>query len=399
MKKARLVFIVAVCVVIIVAVLRLEGRRNQKSASDVGVGTNVVRTATPVWRSGEGSPETEVALEKSSAALSPMRETDSVLVRLEPGHPKPAHIVKAQKDGAQAKITFLVVDDKGRPVPDATVAGGFYNHERDGHGFSSQTQNDGTVELTDLCVWEINYGVEKSGYYETRGRYDFYKAGFDCVKDGRWIPWNPTVEVVLKRKVNPVTMYVRQGAINRLALPKLDDWTGFDLERSDWVQPHGKGKHEDFQVFFRRGETNHMGVFRQFSLTFRFCKPFDGFYLARKDGTGSQFKCIYEADTNRIYETEIEFSYERLIDPVSGRSAYKNKMLEPDEYLVLRIRSETDEEGRLIKANYAKICAPLFAAFYGFQITTYFNPNENDPNLEADTSRNLLNPKDLGFAP
>ena len=151
-------------------------------------------------------------------------------------------------------------------------------------------------------------------------------------------------------------------------------------------------------MFFRRGKQLACG-FSSIFLDIRLCKPFDGFYLARKDGTGSQFKCIYEADTNRIYETEIEFSYERLIDPVSGRSAYKNKMLEPDEYLVLRIRSETDEEGRLIKANYAKICAPLFAAFYGFQITTYFNPNENDPNLETDTSRNLLNPKDLGFAP
>jgi hypothetical protein len=292
-----------------------------------------------------------------------------------------------------------VVADGGRRFPDAPAAGGFYNHGRGDHSFSRQTRSDGTVELEDLCVWEINYHVEKPGYYETRDRYDFYKIGFDCVKNGRWIPWNPTVEVVLKRKINPIAMYVRRGKLNRVALPKLDDWTGFDLECSDWLQPYGNGKREDFQVFFRRGETNHMGVFNQFSLSFRFCKPFDGAYLSHKDNTGSQLQCVYEADTNRLYDTKMEFSYERLTDLANGRVVVNNKLLGEEEYLVLRVRSESDADGRLIKANYAKICPPLFAAFYGFQMTTYFNPNENDPNLEADTSRNLLNPSDLGFAP
>jgi len=389
MKKAGLVFIVAVCVVVIVAILRLEGRRNQRNASDVGVGTNVVRTATPVRRSGEGSPETEVVLEKSSAALSP------VLVRLEPGHPKPAHIVKAQKDGAQAKITFLVVDDKGRPVPDATVAGGFYNHERDGHGFSSQTQNDGTVELTDICVWEINYGVEKSGYYETRGRYDFYKAGFDCVKDGRWIPWNPTVEVVLKRKVNPVAMYVRpnRGGLNPLVPPVKDESIGFDLQKGDWVAPHGKGDNTDvfFKYEYEAGVPlvlNYRGI-----VSLVFTNKYDGAYVLKKDKS-SAFQSVYQADTNAVYISDFEFAYDRLAGDIK-----KDTRFSEADYLVIRTRSKTDEKGNLVSAHYSKMYGPIAAGKGGIYFGYYFNPNENDPNLEADTSRNLLNPGKLDFVP
>jgi len=391
MKKARLVFIVAVCVVIIVAILRLEGRRNQRNASDVGVGTNVVRTATPVRRSGEGSPETEVALEKSSAALSPMRETDSVLVRLEPGHPKPAHIVKAQKDGAQAKITFLVVDDKGRPVPDATVAGGFYNHERDGHGFSSQTQNDGTVELTDLCVWEINYGVEKSGYYETRGRYDFYKAGFDCVKDGRWIPWNPTVEVVLKRKVNPVAMYAFDYTANYTVIPKIGEPLGFDLMAGDWVAPNGTGKTPDFKVtYFRDGEGRD---FTHQELVLTADGPFAGFMKVKSD-TYSAFKSPHHADTNDVYTQELRFTFDRPSD--TGR--YVDGRMTAEECIVFRSRTRIDKDGRLVGAHYGKIYGPLkFATSHrgpgSMKPLFYLNPTENDTNLEYDPRRNLLYPK------
>jgi len=78
--------------------------------------------------------------------------------------------------------------------------------------------------------------------------------------------------------------------------------------------------------------------------------------------------------------------------------------LQADECLILRTRTRLDKEGRLVGAYYGKIYGPLrfgfsFDAPGEMKILHYLNPNENDPNLEADTSRNLLNPKDLGFAP
>jgi hypothetical protein len=54
--------------------------------------------------------------------------------------------------------------------------------------------------------------VIKPGFYKSNVTYWFFKNYFDCVKDGRWIPWNPTVEVVLKEIRNPIKMR-RNGVV------------------------------------------------------------------------------------------------------------------------------------------------------------------------------------------
>jgi hypothetical protein len=328
-------------------------------------------------------------------------EIDHGLQKIGPlkGGEYPQTLTDAKDRGALGAVTLMVVDDRGEAVPNAVVNGGFWNHGKDGHGFEKLTDADGLVAVRDTCVGDLVFSIEKPGYYRTQLQYWFFKDGFDCVKDGRWIPWNPIIEVVLKRRVNPVAMCVRRGELDTLALPKLDEWTGFDLEHADWVSPHGKGKREDFQVLFQRGLTDDRGAFYQFTLTFCFKKPFDGVYLVKKDSVGSEMKTAYEADTNRMYETEITFSHDRVDDPVKMSVIVNDKLLAEDEYLVLRVRSETDREGRLSKTNYAKIYAPIYAAWYGFRMTTYFNPDPNNPSLEADTTKNLLNPHDLGFAP
>lgn len=245
---------------------------------------------------------------------------------------------------------------------------------------------------------ELGYFCTKEGFYDTWEVKQLHNFPEVFVSANRWQPYGMTNTVVLKRKLNPVAMYVHRET-KILGLPMLNEWTGFDLERADWVSPHGKGTHEDFQVFFCRGETTQKGAFHQFTLTFRFQDPFDGVYLAQKDNGGSELKSAYQADTNHVYETVLNFSHERTHDPANNRVIVKDKLLLENEYLVLRVRSKTDEKGRLIKANYAKIYPQIYVAHYGFLITTYFNPKINNPSLEADTTRNLLNPRDLGFAP
>lgn len=304
----------------------------------------------------------------------------------------------ALSHGAEACEALKVVDETGAAVTNATVMGNFHMHDGKGNPFTGHTDTGGVYVASGKCVGDWHYVIKKEGHYETSVDVRYFGPTNTSVRNGRWQPYGLTNTVVLKRKVNPVAMCVHRGELDKLALPELNAWTGFDLECADWVSPHGKGKHEDFQVFFRRGETDTRGRFQQFALTFRFSKPFDGCYLARKDKAGSQLRCDYQADTNRVYDTEVQFSYERTTDQ-NGRVAVKDSMPTWDTYLVLRVRSETDKEGRLIKANYAKIYAPIFAAYYGFQITTYFNPEPQNPSLEADTTKNLLNPGDLGFAP
>lgn len=108
-------------------------------------------------------------------------------------------VKQAQANGALGAVTFLVVDDHGVPVPEAAVRGGFYNHGKNGYGFETQTDGNGFVVLQNKCAGDVNFIINKEGYYETCLRYWFFKANYDCVKDGRWIPWNPTIEVTLKQ--------------------------------------------------------------------------------------------------------------------------------------------------------------------------------------------------------
>jgi protocatechuate 3,4-dioxygenase beta subunit len=150
MRNTRLVLViaVAVCAVIIaVLLLRRDDRGIRHPTSGAGGTSNVVQAASTALNHTADVSESEVP------PCLPRQESDSGLVRLEPGRPKPAHITRAQGEGARARITFLVVDDRGRPVPDATVAGGFYNHGRGDHSFSRQTRSDGTVGAggTGLC--------------------------------------------------------------------------------------------------------------------------------------------------------------------------------------------------------------------------------------------------------
>jgi len=228
--------------------------------------------------------------------------------------------------------------------------------------------------------------------------YWFFKAGYDCAKDGRWIPWNPTIEVVLKRKINPVAMYVATYNSKDHSIAYVDREIGFDLFENDWVEPEGKGKHADFYVLFHwDGAMYH--DYNGSNLTLIFKDRHAGAYIAQTDDF-SAFKSPYAANKDELYLNKIEFFYKR------GRKASESVdgQLKANQCLILRIRTKEDEFGKLIEAHYAKIYAPMD---FGYALKTpgsmemryYLNPNKNDTNLEADTSKNLLNSRDVGFQP
>jgi hypothetical protein len=60
----------------------------------------------------------------------------------------------------------------------------------------------------------------------------------------------------------------------------------------------------------------------------------------------------------------------------------------------LRVRTKLDEAGKVVSANYAKFMLPRIGVD-GFSATFFFNPTENDTNLEYSGS-NLLWPRPLG---
>ncbi len=153
---------------------------------------------------------------------------------------------------------------------------------------------------------------------------------------------------------------------------------GFDLKAGDFVVPYGAGITTDFVLDFHEETTSfwrYRAVLRM-SLT----NSLDGAYILTKDSY-SAFPSVYAADTNAIYKKEFVFEYDHLD---SKKQGWKESCLTEDQYLVLRTRTKTDENGRLKEAYYSKIYGPLSFICKGIGIFSYLNPEVNNPNLESD---------------
>lgn len=108
--------------------------------------------------------------------------------------------------------------------------------------------------------------------------------------------------------------------------------------------------------------------------------PFGGIVFAKKD-VESEMKSTYMANTNDVYAQQASFIYERhLKQKVDTR-------MDKDTYCIFRTRTTLDEKGNLKTAHYGKIYGPWL--FFGdMAADVFFNPTENDPNLEdAETAR------------
>jgi hypothetical protein len=308
------------------------------------------------------------------------------------GHARTEEELKALRNGAEAKVVLRVVGDRGDIVANAMVTGSFHMNDGKGKPFSGNTDTNGIYVATGKSVGDWHYFVLKDGYYRTHESLWLSRRGTNTVADGRWQPYGTTNTVVLKRTVNPVAMCVKSKTDGILP-PVKNEYIGFDLEKGDWVRPHGKGTVADFNLKYEYEAGTIPLLYYRGAAFFAFTNKYDGVYVMKKE-TFSAFNSVYQADTNAVYQQEVSFVYDRLSGEIK-----ENSKLPDTDYLVLRIRSKVGEDGHLISAHYAKIYGPVAAGGGGVYFGFYFNPNANDPNLEADTTKNLLNPSDLGFAP
>ncbi len=108
-----------------------------------------------------------------------------------------------------------------------------------------------------------------------------------------------------------------------------------------------------------------------------------GAYIIKKPGS-ENFPVIYEADTNRTFLAKIPFEY----CYTNGSLMHASRIVNSDECMVLRTRATTNEAGRVVDCNYAKITGPMsILKVLSFE-SLIFNPRPNDPNLEFDVRYN-----------
>ena len=266
-------------------------------------------------------------------------------------------------------LTVRTVDESARPVQGARVA--IYSDVYGKNKVVQNTKADGLASGKLRAFGSLFFAAGKDGYYSCNGEYHFDSSTRSLLRGQRWTPWNPTVEALLKKKGQPIAMYVKRISI---VAPE-NGVAGFDLEIGDWVPPHGRGKVSD--VAYESVGRIENGTYR---LTWRFLNLADGIQaVARQSGGArSELRSPKEAPTAN-YAPTISLNEALCVVSADGQ------VTETPACFVFRVRSVVDENSNVVSSRYGKIYPGS-----DFRVTYYLNPTANSRNLECDLRRNLF---------
>ena len=366
----------------------------EKTSALASLQTNIVRQSTVSESQGadvQGIADGTLFVSRTNQAFRLFKSVvpeivyDRGLRKLEkPWYKTDAH-EHARRYGADGKVTLKIVDAAGNAVPGASVVSGF--HITDDRTLTVRATSDanGMAELASPCSGEMFFSVIKDGHYSTRLRYLFSQQGYDCVKDGRWQPWNPTIEVTLKEKRNPEPRPIKQVS---LYLPEKEERFGFDCEIGDLVEPYGSGKTSDFDLAcFSNASDEGYREYRFTNEVVMIGTSEDGGFIPLPSDSFSEFQTEYTARENG-YQDEVLFSYRS--GGGGARFVHESNPLKEGNYLVFRSRVSHGPTGDVVSANYGKILSSEFAYGYslkkkagGISFKYYYNPTPNDRNLEG----------------
>lgn len=279
----------------------------------------------------------------------------------------------------EGKITVRVLDEMGDLLAGMPTRVTFeIPHPRKrGIGFKKAkgfTDGRGRFSAQSNTLDSLSYSAEKIGYYKSWGEFNFAKS-----KSGKWQPWNPTVELVMRKIENPVPMYARKIGID---IPIVGKEVGFDLMAADWIEPYGKGRYPDF-VFKIESMVKGWLEFEG-TLTLTFSNKLDGIKLVKEDRYyGSEFKLPRFAPAEGYKMKWVKHNKSLPKQP------YEEDYAKDNNY-IFRARSEVGD-GNLIRAVFGKIQGDIRFDPRSARIhfTYYLNPDYTR-NLEYDPKRNLF---------
>ena len=305
------------------------------------------------------------------------------------------------------KVTIKVTDEAGVPIEGAKMSVILMSPKGQGEGWgtvSSQvtgvTDSDGLFSGEGKTQAYVSFSATKEGYYGSSGSFDKFTgvSGFPGFR--KYEPWNPTVELVLKKIINPISMYAVRMPGGQAdvypEIPVLGRFVGYDLIANDWVAPHGLGTHRDFlfKVDIARSNSNQD---YDVTLTLKFSNQGDGLIKYTPDISKgkSRLRLPHRAPVSG-YTDELVHHYERtpgvISYPGAGNPDY-------DINYFFRVRTEMDKEGNVIGGLYGKLHSDINLHNYTLRIKDknpflsfnyYLNPNNNDTNIEYDLEKNLF---------
>ncbi len=293
--------------------------------------------------------------------------------------------VNACHNGADARVEFHVVDDIGKPVPDAKVNVFFDMIVRSkGHRIIGDTDTNGVFVAEAKTGGVLEIDVSREGYYRSTDLISFIDMGREHeVEKGKWQPWGMVRQIKLLPVKNPVARIA--GIPDWKWTRELNKWMGFDLMKYDFVKPYGDGECSDLEIMFVWDGAWRQKDYNGMRLELRLPQKFAGGYYLDKT-PGSEYSGVYHAKTNGNYRGEFSFSDQVATRDKRGRvTSWDRHFFDLSKVLVIRSRCKVDETGMLKSANYFQLSDLQYACGEhgaAVRFLSIYNPIPNDTNLE-----------------
>ena len=293
----------------------------------------------------------------------------------------------AMEQGIPRTLNVRVIGEDGEPIQGAEAKIGF----RFVGSTKGLTDAEGRISHFGRQKGSWFVGVNKEGYYHTGGL-------------GPMAAPPDPVEVVLKRKIDPVPMVV--GQVPNTSIPERDKVIKYDLEKADWLPPHGSGKIADLYFRVREPHFQKGGHYRapEWEVIGEMWveNPGDGFVLldrpeANTPTVASELASPQQAPVSGYDQTKV-------IQENRQRSNRAMESIDPRRTLIVfRVRTKLDDKGNVKSAHYGKIYYPMMHAPGGDKGNPligsifYFNPAPNNRSLEFNKDNLNPNPPSRGF--
>ncbi len=321
-------------------------------------------------------------------------------------------------------VDIRVVDETGKPVPQAQVLvhSGKENDVSEGGraGFKELTDAEGRWSHEFKPKWGLeNIQVFLHEENPQREVYPIWLEYFISYHRDK-----ASYELTLPRIIHPVNLKAKAKSMNYTYKRRADGTSedlstplgtpiGFDLDVMQWLPPHGDGKRADFEVSVKSIQLGweiterdlawhrqmrelsddeigqRYGIWKRMA-TITFPYPGDGIIRSPQFWPYCKLKMPHRAPEDgylrELVLTEVE-------GPSEATPDYKQLQHPHYSGYYLRVRSKLDGGGNVVSANYAKFMLPR-VGINGFCAIFFFNPNENDTNLEYSGVNLLPMPKD-----
>jgi hypothetical protein len=303
-----------------------------------------------------------------------------------------------------ARISVRLTDDSGKPIAGYKVQASWYDQvaseaTKSAEGWKKEVWT-GKFEESDssgLATFEMRNWAGVVGFNLSQGlegkRDRYYLTTiptykFQRVENNIWIPDNPVIEAVLKRKLKPIPMYAKnyhQGGLGKLKLAIADiDWF-YDFEVGDWCAPQGTGKSHDI-TFSYTLQQEASGDYKR-AIRVSFPNKGDGLIaFDSPEGTTTDYLTL-RSDHSAPVD-----GYQPVVEKTrTMKGVVITDDANRDRNYYFRVRTKLDADGRVVSAHYGKIYGDFMSFIY------YFNPTPNDRNVEYDPKRNLFVPEGKPF--